>query len=956
MRKSVLAVVGLVVVAAVVGWWLFLRGPSRSAVSKGPVVTTEPKAAGPARPEGDRGGDREGGPQAVLIDDDPKGDLQLEGQVVDADDKPVAGATVVLGSNPPRTTTSEADGGFTFPGLVARPYTLEARAAQGVAGPVTAKLTAKSDPVVLQLRPGGKLVVSITDESGKPADGATVELRGTDAITQTTKAGTTTFSPVAAGGYQLAAWSTGHARTLQWIQVGAGETQAKLVLLVGAKVSGRVVDDHGTGVAGARVTFHGASDWAQQADERLDAVVTQKDGSFEIAAMPAGSYRFAAAHPDFARGSSSIVTLDGVRARDGVTITLPVGAVVRGRVVDSAKQPVAAARVRVGISSRRGMIFEPPRQAYTDAKGLFEIKGLARRELAAVAMHETGASQSVPVDTTNGDVRDVTLVIDVTGTIAGVVVDPQGTPIENVQVSAGPNFRDQKAMGDFSQFRLRGFPQDLTDAGGKFTLVGLAPGSYMIRASRSQVASRGRRDAQMEGTVAQTGTNNVRIVLEPEGSVKGKVAFADGSVPGAFTIQVGFAQQSFLGTGEFLLDALPPQRYELTVRGPSFQTRTVEVTVEPGKTADAGTINVEKGRVLAGVVVADGQPVAGATVYAGRQLFGSGTSNTANFGPMGQGTKNDTTDGSGKFAISGLNAGDVAIVAEQPAIGRSKAMRVPTDMPGQGELVLELQKFGALSGILRVQGKPAEGVFVSCQSTTTPGAIYAVASGPDGAYRYDRLAPDTYKVSATVGMPMMGMKFYSKEVVVLPGKEATVDLAADPGTVTLAVQAVAKNGKMGVGNAFLATGVIAAKTMTDLSLQMAGAGASSSQWVIIRNGEPAKFNEVVPGTSTPCASCRSLRRSRAWRRWATPSGTAIRCVRTVSRSASTRRRRSRPRRSRSSCRRSFPTAAAAVRAAVVRLLRAAAALRSYCGTFSKRTVAPATTLFLRVQPPLTSST
>ena len=57
-------------------------------------------------------------------------------------------------------------------------------------------------------------------------------------------------------------------------------------------------------------------------------------------------------------------------------------------------------------------------------------------------------------------------------------------------------------------------------------------------------------------------------------------------------------------------------------------------------------------------------------------------------------------------------------------------------------------------------------VIVRPQSTTTPGALYSVASGPDGAYRFDKLAPDNYKVSATVGMPMTGMKFYSKEVAV----------------------------------------------------------------------------------------------------------------------------------------------------------------------------------------------
>ena len=56
----------------------------------------------------------------VMIDDDPKGALRLEGQVIDGDDKPVKGATVVLSSNPPRTDVTEDDGTFAFDALVGR--------------------------------------------------------------------------------------------------------------------------------------------------------------------------------------------------------------------------------------------------------------------------------------------------------------------------------------------------------------------------------------------------------------------------------------------------------------------------------------------------------------------------------------------------------------------------------------------------------------------------------------------------------------------------------------------------------------------------------------------------------------------------------------------------------------------------------------------------------------------
>src|SRR5262245_14877206 len=144
MRKPVLLALVGAAIAAICAWFFFLRSPSRSAPAKAASKTEVKTTTGAVAP--DRG---ETAPLAVLVDDDPRGDLRLEGQVVDADDHPVGGATVVLGSNPPRTATSEADGSFSFDNLVGRPYTLIARAPQGIAGPVTARLTKKSDPVVL---------------------------------------------------------------------------------------------------------------------------------------------------------------------------------------------------------------------------------------------------------------------------------------------------------------------------------------------------------------------------------------------------------------------------------------------------------------------------------------------------------------------------------------------------------------------------------------------------------------------------------------------------------------------------------------------------------------------------------------------------------------------------------------------------------------------------------------
>src|SRR5690348_1719219 len=131
-RTTILVVLLLAIAGAGFWYWRTHRGGSVDNTEQAPPATRatkiEPAAAPDKKP---RDGQLEGPGARVLVDDDPKGTLRLEGQVVDADDHPVAGATVVIGSNPPRTATTEADGAFAFDALVPRAYQVLARAKAG---------------------------------------------------------------------------------------------------------------------------------------------------------------------------------------------------------------------------------------------------------------------------------------------------------------------------------------------------------------------------------------------------------------------------------------------------------------------------------------------------------------------------------------------------------------------------------------------------------------------------------------------------------------------------------------------------------------------------------------------------------------------------------------------------------------------------------------------------------
>ncbi len=194
-----------------------------------------------------------------------------------------------------------------------------ARAPIGVAGPVTARLTAKSQPIVLRLRGGATLAVTVVGTDGKPIETANVELRGNDFQTTTTVHGNASFAPVVPGNYELIAWADGTARTTQRMRV-AGNAKVRLMLASGAAVSGRVVDEGGAGIANARVVYIGSSGFRGQVDPRRDSVITLKDGTFKFPALAAGSVRFLARHDEHSSGMSSLVTLDGKtekKRRDG---------------------------------------------------------------------------------------------------------------------------------------------------------------------------------------------------------------------------------------------------------------------------------------------------------------------------------------------------------------------------------------------------------------------------------------------------------------------------------------------------------------------------------------------------------------------------------------------------------------------------------------------------------------
>ncbi len=854
MRGRVILAAALLVVLGVAGFY-FYESRQKAKDRQAKPVATAP--TGPRTPTGHAAETPAPPPDEgrVRYDDDPRGTFRVEGQVVDAGEHGVDGAIVTVSSHPPRTAKTEGDGSFVFEGLLPRAYTFEATDGERVGGPTTARVHQKTEPVILRLRAGATLEVLVRDgASQQPIAEASVEVRGvSDRAARADRDGKAVVKGLAPGGHVLAVSAAGYAPTWRIVRLRSGEgvvERETVELTAGAPVAGTVVDAAGKPVAGALVVAETAGQIYDLAEPSKDGVTTDDKGRWRFAALPAGSFRFSASHERHAPGVSEPISLTGLVERTGVIIQLAAAGRIAGKVVDAQGAPAPLATVRVARGGD-GISWDVTRQAATDEKGEFDIGGLPRAALDVVASHELGSSTTAVVDLAAQPERTgLVLTLDITGSIAGVVVGSDDQPIPEAEVTAVADLLSHTYSA--SDWRLRGTETDVTDAGGRFELRGLVPGSYELVAARPGASAAGA--WLRKGSKAQTGEKDVKIVLAADGGIKGKVAFSDGEAPELFTVRWSLAPPTpFHGDGAFRVGEVPPGSYDVTVNGPGFMEKVVrDVEVKPAADTDVGTVTVEKGRSVSGRVLdANGQAVAGATVLAGQLVMGSGTDVKGGFPGMRDSQRETTSDERGDYVLAGIPPKTLALLADHKDKGRSATVQLP---PGRESARVDLvvQPTGALTGKVLRDGAGVEAaVFVSAQGATR--GRFTVKSGADGAFRFDRLAPDWYLLAAaTSGESLFSASMHTQVVQVRSGETTNLDIVLPSGTSSLTVKA--SQGGKPVQNAqvVLMEGSVHVPSVEGFQeVAIANPGALKQDLLI--EGKAVTFKGLRPGMHTTCA-------------------------------------------------------------------------------------------------------
>lgn len=684
------------------------------------------------------------------------------GRVLTGERQPVAGATVELLAVPesrgrmrlrapdfwpsPFTTASGADGRFVVEHLPAGRYNLQVEA-RGFA-PVTvpgvelAAVPPQRDLGTVVVGPGAALEGVVVDPHGLTLAEARVWalVTGSDAAMNAFFRGPEDEPQAVTGAdgrFRIDGLRPGERVEVVVRRQGYSGGEAagveppvaepvRIVLNPAVRVSGRVLDLDGKGIAGAFVDHSlkrvrgNSIGWTTLGKP----VSTDAEGRFAIDGVEPGIVVLFAHAQGFVAGNRDDLAVVAGRDLEGVEIVLRQGARVAGRVLDAAGEPVAGAQVMVEQSARSSM--SRSQLSMSDGDGIYGIDGVEPGPRTLVARHDDGRRAAAELEVREGDnTLDLRLAGGVE--VTGVVRDADGLALGGARI-------ELIAGGRFWR------PRETTSlADGSFVLTDVLEGAYQLRGE-----SDGYAPVELPIHVASEPVGGLVLRLDRGGSIVGQVRgleFAALSQVRLFASSDRSNSRS--GTldfqGRYRLGNLRPGTWQVQARlAGGGRSARGEVVLAEGQTEATLDLEFGEGWVLSGRVSSGGQPVAGATVSVrGRDVVGGGDASTSQ---------------AGDFRIQDLKSGSFNL-SVQTAQGFVHGQEIALTADLELEIALAT---GEVRGVVldSVDRAPIAGAEVILKPP--PGAesgasfwrVRSTQTDSRGAFRISEVATGTWSVAA----------------------------------------------------------------------------------------------------------------------------------------------------------------------------------------------------------------
>lgn len=387
----------------------------------------------------------------------------------------------------------------------------------------------------------------------------------------------------------------------------------------------------------------------------------------------------------------------------------------------------------------------------TSRAGTYELTGLkaGAYKIEVTSTQGLAPKDGYPVEIVAGATIQKDLVLDDVGTLSGTVVDANGAPVANIDISTRLLTGGRASWGgDHS-----------TDEAGAFSIEGMRPGDYRVMAQRGwsdTLRKPGTTDDAKQGervTVRANQVATVKLVVEAQtGVIKGVVIDSSGAPVGdAF---VSAARES---------DAAGAQRTNVQDTRWQWQVKPVITAVDGTFVVDKlspGTYTMRAFRKGGGEAIAEHIEVG--AIDAKLKIKPTGSIEGIAMGPNGPPdelsiTVNDPVTGlwrsedffktDGRFAIRDLPKGHFRITAESAGINVLVELDLAEGEAKKG-VALELEKLLTLTGKLFELGtaKPVPGIHMSAslaegggwsfssadESITDESGAFTIANAPKG--------------------------------------------------------------------------------------------------------------------------------------------------------------------------------------------------------------------------------
>jgi RNA polymerase sigma-70 factor (ECF subfamily) len=584
-------VLGVLVVALIVGAWFGLDAATSDAAPVGPDSAANPVAAAldssgragrdeavTPSPAAIAGPDtvREAAPTtgAVAVrvtwgsDGAPARDIEVVAYRRGQQERTASGRARLL---PLGKRVSNADGRLQFDDLAPGSWCFRASKYPSVAAPDTTVEPGVVNEGSLALEGDLRLRVSVLDDARQPQSGAEVWCQDQDAngdvgrcLGRTNGAGELLFRGLPLG--RLWARHAGRQPSprheLPWWDVWDVPREEVAVTLVlgapGCSLLGTVVDPSGRPVPEARVFVACDDAITASKEQRLELfMTTDLTGRFVCDEVPAGERSIVADAPGFAAAMARITTTPTETAT--TTLALRVGATLSGRVTDDGGRPLAGVNVAAGLRTIMlgfSSSWRWERSAATDADGRYRLDAIAPGSVQARVAVEPEVLRSFELVEGEQVTWDVTK--EPERCIAGIVLGPEDRPMKGWQIrlrghTARGDFRSHEAMAD-------------TDAAGRFRLAGLADIDYRVFVFAPLAGKGGSRAAAMvpRAVLAAVRPSPTELTVRLDAA-----ALASGWIEGSIAMPEGLAAKAELSLYAQILRggafSLPTERLEAGV-------------------------------------------------------------------------------------------------------------------------------------------------------------------------------------------------------------------------------------------------------------------------------------------------------------------------------------------------------------------------------------------------------